>query len=224
MRSAWRNGSSGTKYGVVITIRRSAWWNRYTSSSWAFSRSKPGPLGSTWATEAPAGSGTGGSCLRTLGEIAGLEVPVLEKDGLELEDDRPRHPRDQFLVGKARHEAGIHQVLGAGVADPPVDDCHLAMIPEVEPRGAPPEEPGRQRLAGGNAGRRQPGEECLELELPGTDGVDQHAALDAARLRAEERLRPRARRVVVREDVVQQVDVLSRAASMSAASRSIDSS
>ena len=123
-------------------------------SRWLFGLGKGGPLGSTCAGTLPATSGSGKVGLPSI-VVPVSRIPVWAKTNWNSSTTGPGDPDHQFLVGDARLEVGIDEVLRAGVADAAVDDGDLAVVAQVHARATLPEEGHAQRLVGLDAGSAQ---------------------------------------------------------------------
>ena len=96
-----------------------------------------------------------------------------------------------------------------GVTDPAVDDRDLAVVSEVKPRGAAPEESRLQHRPDLNALAPQPGRQLPQAVLR-ADGVHQHPARNTAPRRADQGLTHALPGGIGIEDVEEQVGALSR--------------
>ena len=145
--------------------------------------------------------------------------PAQQEDRLELGDDRPLDPAHDVV--EALVVVVVLDAAATDVADPAVDDRHLAMV-EVEQVLATRPERAVREVAGPDDGdpvlghdldarREQPPEQVLAAEVDlAADGVDRQSDLDAGRdpvgQRGQEGLADVAGLVAVDE----QVDVVGR--------------
>ena len=216
MHQASISASSGTKYGVTASSRRSACQAAASSSACTVSSARSGPLGTSWAITGRTTSGGEGRQRRRqrrLRAAAAGDAPVAGEERVRVGGDRPFDDEAQVdpgrLVGPA-DEILAGQVAAAAPQPAAVDGDQLAVVAQV---GAAAQRvvQHRHEAAHLHAGAV----EHAPLGARGAhaaEGVDQQAHHDAAPRRAGQRGGDAAAGGVVAEQVGAAVDALARPA------------